>query len=128
MCNPPPITNSLVLGDVEGNINKAFAKVATVHNSKAGPFDALFCVGSFLKQGHQEGQTFAERAAQSEFVEYMEGSKAGGLVFILFFMHLLRPHSLFGNDNQPLCPHTFWTTLIHSSNCRLGEISLDWVC
>ncbi|XP_071957157.1 CWF19-like protein 1 [Antedon mediterranea] len=37
----------LVSGDVEGNLDQLFKRVEKV-NKKAGPFEALFCVGSFF--------------------------------------------------------------------------------
>ena len=38
----------LVAGDVKGNLDAAYARVRTLGASKAGPFDALFCVGQFF--------------------------------------------------------------------------------
>ena len=36
----------LVCGDVEGRYSETFKRVAKL-DKKAGPFDALFCVGTF---------------------------------------------------------------------------------
>ena len=48
--NPAPPASSvrvLIAGDVRGNFDALYARVRAV-NTKAGPFDALFCVGQFF--------------------------------------------------------------------------------
>jgi hypothetical protein len=55
-----------VSGDVEGNFAALFARVGKVHASKAGPFHALLCVGSF----------FGRKGAQ-ELTEFIQGTKEG---------------------------------------------------
>lgn len=87
---------------MNGNVSKALARVATVHKSKAGPFDAVFCVGKFLmssgaeggegaappteqsasaepKTAEQEAADFIERANGSELKDYIDGSKTAVL-------------------------------------------------
>lgn len=44
----------LVAGDVEGKFKQLFDRVSAV-NKKAGPFDMLFCVGSFFPLVMDEG-------------------------------------------------------------------------
>ena len=40
----------LLAGDVQGKLATLFARVEAV-SAKAGPFDALFCVGGFFPLG-----------------------------------------------------------------------------
>ena len=37
----------IILGDVNGNFDLSFSKIATI-NKKHGPFSAIFCVGNFF--------------------------------------------------------------------------------
>ncbi len=43
---PKAMVKILVCGDVEGRYSETFKRVAKL-DKKAGPFDALFCVGAF---------------------------------------------------------------------------------
>lgn len=61
----------LFVGDVNGNFDALFARVAKVHASH-GPFDVLFCVGRFFGPS-VEGTDDVEYAGQLE--AYLEGSK-----------------------------------------------------
>jgi hypothetical protein len=38
----------LIAGDVRGRLAALYKRVAAVHGSAAGPFDAVFCVGAFF--------------------------------------------------------------------------------
>ncbi len=38
----------LVTADVQGKPEQLFKKIADLNKSSAGPFDVLFCVGSFF--------------------------------------------------------------------------------
>ena len=38
----------LVCGDVRGNFTALFDQVNRINTSRAGPFDVLFCVGTFF--------------------------------------------------------------------------------
>ena len=45
----------LIAGDVKGQIDIVYAKVAAFNASKAGPFDLLFCVGQFFASAGADG-------------------------------------------------------------------------
>ena len=51
--NLSPHIFSLVCGDVEGNFNLLFKRVANVNN-KNGPFSMLLCVGNFFGQDNSQ--------------------------------------------------------------------------
>jgi hypothetical protein len=58
--NPPPAippVRVLIAGDVRGNFDALYARVRAV-NAKAGPFDALFCVGQFFADDDDDGEEF----------------------------------------------------------------------
>lgn len=57
---------SLVCGDVNGKFNKLFTKVESI-NSKAGPFEYLFCVGNF----------FGDSSSSAEWNLYKNGTFTG---------------------------------------------------
>ena len=46
----PPSRRILLAGDVHGRMSTLFARVEAA-SAKAGPFDALFCVGGFFPAG-----------------------------------------------------------------------------
>ena len=68
----------LVCGDVQGQFDRVFKKVAALHNGAAGPFDMLLCVGQFFATptGAQLADD-AKAVAQHQLSEYIEGFKAG---------------------------------------------------
>ena len=43
----PNAKKILIAGDVRGNVQALYKRVASVNASAAGPFHALFCVGRF---------------------------------------------------------------------------------
>ena len=47
---PAPTRRILLAGDVHGRLATLFARVQAA-SAKAGPFDALFCVGGFFPAG-----------------------------------------------------------------------------
>lgn len=53
-------------GDVDGHFAALFARVSKAHTSKAGPFHALLCVGSFFG-----------RKGAGELAEFISGAKQG---------------------------------------------------
>lgn len=57
----------LVLGDVRGQFKKLFSRIAKVHKAH-GPFDAVFCVGTFF------ADALAEQPLQ-ELEPYLQGKK-----------------------------------------------------
>ena len=65
-CALPVSCASLVSGDVDGNFAALFTRVGKAHASKAGPFHALLCVGSFFG-----------RKGKGELEEYISGAKQG---------------------------------------------------
>ena len=60
----------LIAGDVKGQIDIVYAKVAAFNASKAGPFDLLFCVGQFFASAGADGATRPD-----ELAAYVEGEK-----------------------------------------------------
>lgn len=51
----------LIAGDVNGCFSELFKRVETV-NKKAGPFDALLCVGRFFGPGDEHDEVPADLA------------------------------------------------------------------
>lgn len=62
---PPSLPCSLVISDIQGAFDKAFAHVGNLHK-KAGPFQMLLAVGSFYG---------SSAASQAELEAYKNGSK-----------------------------------------------------
>lgn len=62
---------SLVSGPVNGKVDQLFARAIAV-NKQAGPFDALFCVGSFFSPDKNE-----------ELEKYLNNASEG-IVFFAF--------------------------------------------
>ncbi|KAL6080579.1 CWF19 like cell cycle control factor 1 [Balamuthia mandrillaris] len=117
----------LVCGDVNGQIHQLFAKVEPL-NRKAGPFAALFCVGTFLQ---------AEANNNAELKEYISGQKRAPLP--TFF---LDGTSL---GDEPLCENitklggygniqvsglnvAYFATLRSNMDSPLDDKSKAWLC
>ncbi|XP_033102373.1 CWF19-like protein 1 [Anneissia japonica] len=66
----------LVSGDVEGNFDQLFKRVEKV-NKKAGPFEALFCVGSFFSSSEKsktEWLKYENKQAKAPLPTYVLGA------------------------------------------------------
>eukprot|EP01087_Luapelamoeba_hula_P011804 TRINITY_DN3255_c0_g1_i2.p1 TRINITY_DN3255_c0_g1~~TRINITY_DN3255_c0_g1_i2.p1 ORF type:complete len:533 (-),score=64.97 TRINITY_DN3255_c0_g1_i2:20-1618(-) len=73
----------LVLGSVAGNVDQACARILNVNNSKAGPFDVVFCVGSFLDVKQDAGTT----PSLASIMDYIEGRKQANLPMVFLDSH-----------------------------------------
>eukprot|EP01134_Creolimax_fragrantissima_P005921 CFRG5921T1 len=71
MTEPSSAVKVLVVGDVDGQFNAFFKRVESV-NRKAGPFDAVFCTGSFFAR---EGSSTNSTESSDEWMSYQEGTK-----------------------------------------------------
>lgn len=69
---------SLVCGDVNGQFDAVFKKVASLNASKSGPFDMLLCVGNFFERPKAMHVADAATAvAHHQLNEYISGFKSG---------------------------------------------------
>ena len=76
----PNAKKILIAGDVRGNVQALYKRVASVNASAAGPFHALFCVGPFFADG-ADGDAAAGSgdAAMDELRPYIEGTAVAPL-------------------------------------------------
>lgn len=90
--------SSLVSGDVEGNFSSLFTRVEKVHTSKAGPFDALLCVGHFFgggQGGDKELLEYVRGEKKSKLRERGGGGRGAACLFMLLYLTVFISVSLF---------------------------------
>ena len=76
----PNAKKILIAGDVRGNVQALYKRVASVNASAAGPFHALFCVGPFFAEA-SDGDAAAGSgdAAMDELRPYIDGTAVAPL-------------------------------------------------
>ena len=94
----------LICGDCRGHLDVLAEKVVKLNQSKAGPFDAVLCVGEFFQNGVQKEATDADLLAP-----FLHGEKAFPIP--LFFVTANTSNYLEekdGSDSVELCPNITW--------------------